>query len=118
VKEPNETAVGFDYNRPMPTHTIKHTMRKGAKRAHVVVPEDLLAEVDDLVGPRRRSEFFAEAAREKVARERLRLAAHELAGSLKDEEIPGWETPDATSAWVRALRTESDERAFSRDREA
>ena len=88
-------------------------MTKQTRRAHVVVPEELLDEVDRLVGPRRRSEFLADAAREKLARERLRKVAHELVGSLRDEATPGWETPDEASAWVRSLRTESDERAFS-----
>ena len=83
------------------------------KRAHVVVPDELLAEVDALVGPRRRSEFFAEAVREKVARERLRRVAHELAGSLRDEPPPGWETPESVSSWVRALRAENDHVALA-----
>lgn len=83
------------------------------KRAHVVVPDELLREVDDLVGPRRRSEFFVEAAREKVARERMRRLAREMAGALAGEHIPHWETPEASSAWVRALRTESDEQLAS-----
>ncbi len=87
-------------------------MNKETKRAHVVLPEGLLDEVDKLVGPRRRSEFFAQAVREKLARERLRKVAHELVGSLKDTAIPDWETPEAASAWVRSLRAASDERAF------
>lgn len=91
-------------------------MSNETKRAHVVVPEDLLREVDALVGPRRRSEFFADAAREKVARERLRRAAHAMAGSLRDQQIPHWETPEAASAWARALRAESDDVAFPDDR--
>jgi metal-responsive CopG/Arc/MetJ family transcriptional regulator len=37
-------------------------------RAHIVVPEDLLREVDALVGHRKRSDFFVEAAREKIDR--------------------------------------------------
>jgi hypothetical protein len=88
-------------------------MKTDTKRAHVVIPEALLREVDALVGPRGRSEFFVEAAREKIARERLRGTARELAGSLSDQEIPGWETPEAASAWVRALRSESDQRTHS-----
>lgn len=92
-------------------------MSRETKRAHVVIPEDLLQEVDALVGPRRRSEFFTDAAREKVRREQLRRLAHELAGSLKDEPTPGWETPEASSAWVRSLRDESDEKAFSGDQQ-
>lgn len=96
----------------MGTHTSNHTRSELTRRAHVVIPADLLREVDELVGARRRSEFFTEAAREKVARERLRVMAREMAGSLRDEPIPGWESPEAATAWVRALRTESDERAF------
>ena len=82
-------------------------MTKQRLRAHVVVPEDLLDEVDALVGPRRRSEFFAEAAREKVARLKLRQAAHKLVGSLADDDIPGWETTESSARWVRSLRRES-----------
>jgi hypothetical protein len=91
-------------------------VRRETKRAHVIIPDDLLQQVDALVGPRHRSEFFVAATREKVRREHLRRAAHELAGSLRDEPTPGWETPEASSAWVRALRKESDEEALSRDR--
>lgn len=87
-------------------------------RAHVIIPETLLHEVDALVGPRRRSEFFVEAAREKVTREKLRHVAHDLAGSLRKVETPGWETPEAASEWVRQLRQENDERTFSAELEA
>jgi hypothetical protein len=59
-----------------------------------------------------RSDFFVEAAREKIDRIKLRRAAHELAGFLKDADTPDWETPEATSAWVRSLRRESDARAL------
>jgi hypothetical protein len=97
------------YNDHIDTHTERPTMATDARRAHVVIPEALLREVDALVGPRRRSDFFVEAAREKIAREVLRGAAHDLAGSLRDQEIPGWETPEAASAWVRGLRSESDQ---------
>jgi predicted transcriptional regulator len=79
-------------------------------RTHIVMPKELVAEVDHLVGPRRRSEFIAEAVAEKVARERLRQAAHKVAGSLADVDTPGWETPESTVEWVRALRRESDEK--------
>jgi len=99
----------MDMQRP------NHTASTATKRVHVVIPKELLIEIDALVGPRRRSEFLVDAARKKVARERLRKAAHEYAGALKDTHIPGWETPRAASAWVHALRVESDKRAFSDD---
>lgn len=92
----------------MATHTIKHTKRKQTRRAHVVLPEGLLHEVDELVGPRGRSDFIAAAALEKLERERLRNAAHELAGFLRDVDTPHWRTPEDASEWVRSLRRESD----------
>ncbi len=64
-------------------------------RTHVVIPKDLLEEVDKLVGPRRRSEFLTAAASEKVARLKLRHAAHKLRGSLEYTDIPGWETSES-----------------------
>ena len=92
----------------MKAHTIKPTEDDDTRRAHIVVPVEVLQEVDALVGPRRRSEFFISAVREKLERERLRRLAHQVAGSLKDSETPGWETPEAASAWVRDLREESE----------
>jgi hypothetical protein len=77
---------------------------------HVVLPEELVREIDDLVGPLRRSEFFVRAAREEVAREKLRRAAYKLAGSLADEDIPGWESSEVAREWVNSLRYESDAR--------
>lgn len=73
-------------------------------RIHIVVPRDLVAEVDRLVGPRHRSEFVAEALEEKLRRSWLVHAAREVAGSLADVDIPGWETSEAASAWVQSLR--------------
>lgn len=92
-------------------------MVRDSLRAHVVIPQDLLREVDALVGNRKRSDFFVEAAREKIERMKLRMAAHELAGFLKDADTPHWETPEATSEWVRSLRLESDERALPHNHE-
>ena len=41
------------------------------KRAHVLLPEDLLREIDALVGPRGRSSFLVETARQEVRRQKL-----------------------------------------------
>jgi metal-responsive CopG/Arc/MetJ family transcriptional regulator len=74
------------------------------------MPDDLLAEVDDLVGPRKRSEFFVEAVREKLRRARLQAAAEAAAGSLVGVDIPGWETSESAAEWVHNLRRQSDRR--------
>ena len=79
-------------------------------RAHIVLSKELVSEVDRLVGPRKRSEFIAEAVAEKLAHERLLQAAHKVAGSLANVDIPGWETQESAVEWVRALRRESDEK--------
>jgi len=85
-------------------------MPKEMMRTHIIIPKDLVADVDRLVGARHRSAFVAEAVAEKVARERLREAAHRLGGSLADKDIPGWESTESAAEWVRALRRESEER--------
>ncbi len=79
-------------------------------RTHVALPSDLVGEIDQVAGPRQRSEFIAEAAREKLKRLRLQRAAASVGGSLEQVDIPGWETSESTSAWVRATRRTSDTR--------
>ena len=79
-------------------------------RAHVVVPDDLIAEVDELVGPRKRSEFFVEAVRDRLRRERLKVAAEAAAGSLVGVDTPGWETSESATEWVREQRRDWDRR--------
>jgi hypothetical protein len=43
-------------------------------------------------------------------RRRLLEAADRIAGSIPDDETPGWNTPDEILEWVRALRREADGR--------
>lgn len=81
-----------------------------ATRTHIVLPDELLAELDELIEPRRRSEFITEAVRDKVKNLRQIRALRETAGILRDEQIPGWETPESTSEWVRKNRQQDDER--------
>lgn len=78
-------------------------------RAHMIIPEDIVDEVDRLVGPRQRSRFVTEAIREKLARTRLIRAFDQAAGSLADVDIPGWETRESAVQWVRSLRREGDD---------
>jgi metal-responsive CopG/Arc/MetJ family transcriptional regulator len=37
-----------------------------AMRIHILLPDDLMSELDELVGPRGRSRFVAEALRERL----------------------------------------------------
>ncbi len=92
--------------------TTEETMR-----THVLLPRDVIEAVDRLVGQRRRSQFLADAAREKLARddetrkrqERAALA-RKLFGSLVGRSIPEWDTPESTREWIRAGRGARDER--------
>lgn len=79
-------------------------------RTHVVIPKDVLDAVDRLVGQRKRSDFVAEALREKLARERQAEALHVSAGVLNLADYPQWATPEKVSAWVREQRVQDTKR--------
>jgi hypothetical protein len=74
------------------------------KRAHIVMPAELLAEIDAEVGPRGRSRYVQEAVEEKLRRQKLLKSLEEMAGALAGYDIPGWENSEAAAEWVRALR--------------
>ena len=88
-------------------------MSNKTMRTHIIVPKELVDSVDALVGPRGRSKFFTEAVEEKLARTRLIEAAKKAVGSLKDTDIPGWETSKSAAEWVRASR-KTDEDGLTR----
>jgi Arc/MetJ-type ribon-helix-helix transcriptional regulator len=79
-------------------------------RTHVVLPENLIREVDRRVGARRRSRFIEEAIRERLAREALSSALRESAGVLEGKNYPDWDSPEDVSGWVRGSRREDDAR--------
>jgi Arc/MetJ-type ribon-helix-helix transcriptional regulator len=84
-------------------------------RVHVVLPKDLLREIDARVGQRHRSEFIQEAVEEKLNRLRRVEAFERVVGSIPDGVVPEWDTHESAVAWVRALREEWDADRFSRD---
>jgi hypothetical protein len=75
-------------------------------RTHVIAPKELIEEVDRIVGPRRRSEFITDAVTEKLKREKLHRLTREVMKLPPEEGVPGWETPEAVSKWVRDGRAE------------
>ena len=81
------------------------------RRAHIFLPEDLLREIDALVGPRGRSAFLVETARNEVRRQKLlRFLESNLGWNENDKAHP--EMAGGAAAWVRKLRAESDTRRF------
>ena len=77
-------------------------------RAHVVIPKDLLGDIDRLVGKRGRSQFLTGAARQEVKRLQLLKALRESAGCWKDEDHP--ELKHGAAAWVERMRREDEKR--------
>jgi len=73
-------------------------------RTHVILPDDLVMEMDRMVGKRRRSRFVAEAVRERLRKERLLKAIREGAGAIDLNEHPEWATPGKVAGWVHVLR--------------
>ena len=95
------------------THThvrMEERMSTEMLRTHVVMPKETVHDIDELVGRRGRSKFLVDAAEEKLRRLRQQAALRKVAGSLKDVDIPGWETPQAASAWVTESRAADDRR--------
>ena len=82
-------------------------------RTHVVLPEDLIREIDELVGPRGRSAFIIEIARDAVRRKRLLEFLNGKEPIWKDDDHP--ELASGSAKWVRKIRRES-ERASRRRR--
>lgn len=80
----------------------------GSQRAHIVLPQELVREIDSLVGPRGRSAFLVETARAELRRRRL-------LSFLRDNK-PAWKAKDHpeigahAGAWVKRLRAESERR--------
>ncbi|MBI2022417.1 hypothetical protein HYS97_01015 [Candidatus Daviesbacteria bacterium] len=73
-------------------------------RTHVIIPEEIISSIDKLVGARNRSKFLVEAANKELKRLKLIKAFHKVAGSLKDVDIPGWETSESAARWVHDIR--------------
>jgi len=77
-----------------------------------LLPEDLVQEIDALVGPRGRSAFLVETARKEVRRQKLLEFLNSNEPAWKDEDHP--ELAVGSAKWVRRLRAESE--AASRKR--
>jgi hypothetical protein len=80
-------------------------------RTHVIIPEQLVKDIDQLVGSRQRSSFLTEAAEEKLLRYRQIAAIKAAAGAWKDEDHP--ELKQGAAKWVAKMR-QQDERRFKK----
>jgi hypothetical protein len=78
------------------------------KRAHVVLPEDLVREIDKIAGSRGRSAFLADLARREIKRQHLLELFKRKQPIWKDEDHP--ELKHGAAAWVRKMRAENEAR--------
>jgi hypothetical protein len=60
----------------------------GATRAHITLPDELIAEIDSVVGPRGRSAFLVETAKAELRRRRLLAFLADPEPAWKDEDHP------------------------------
>lgn len=86
------------------------------KRAHILLPQDLVREIDAMVGPRGRSAFLVETAREAVRRKKLLRFLESDAPAWEDVNHP--ELAGGAGAWVRGLRQENEKRRTKKRRRA
>lgn len=75
-------------------------------RTNLLLPRELVAEVDLYAGPRGRSRYVAEALTDRLRRDRLRRVVDATAGALNLDDYPYWRTSEDVVAWVRELRAE------------
>ena len=77
-------------------------------RAHVIVEESILREIDRLVGKKKRSCFIADAAKKELQRLNQLAVLKQFKGSWKDKDHPDIQGKDGTYKWVRKLRQEDE----------
>ena len=94
--------MGLPNVRIYDTLGLKNQMPR--KRAHVLLPDDLLTDIDAFVGPRQRSAFLVEVLREEVNRRRLLKMLSGPEPLLNQAEYP--EFKNGSEAWVRQHRDE------------
>lgn len=87
---------------------------EGTQRTHILIPADLLREIDAIVGPRGRSAFLLETAREEVRRRKLLRFLESEGPAWREQDHP--ELQEGSASWVRKLRAESERRAPSSSR--
>lgn len=78
-------------------------------RLHITLEDDVVAELDERVGPRRRSGFVAAAVRAALQDERRWAELQAAVGAIDDH---GHEWDRDAAAWVRGQRG-ADERRSS-----
>jgi predicted transcriptional regulator len=73
-------------------------------RTNLLLPSDLVSEVDRMAGPRGRSRYVAGAIEQRLRRDRWWAAAQATVGAWKDH--PLFPDDESVVSWVRTIRSE------------
>jgi len=73
-------------------------------KAHLVIPAEILNEVDKIAGKKKRSLFIAEATREKLEKERFLKTLEETHGAWTDQNHPELRTNKDMERYIREKR--------------
>lgn len=84
-------------------------------RTHVILPEQVIKEIDALVGKRGRSAFLAEVANKEIKRLKLLALLSDPNPVWKSQDHP--ELKDGAAVWIRESRRE-DEKIRAKKRAA
>lgn len=76
-------------------------------RMHIELDDELVAQVDELAGPRGRSDFVRDALRSAVETQRRRRSLAAAAGAILDR---GHDWDENPAEWVRQQRRGDDRR--------
>jgi hypothetical protein len=77
-------------------------------RAHVIIEEDIVKEIDRLVGKKKRSSFIATATKRELKRLKQLSIIKKFKGTWRDKEHPEMAGKEGTYKWVRKLRDEDE----------
>jgi hypothetical protein len=80
----------------------------GSRIARILLPRDLIEEIDSLVGRRGRSAFLVDTARAELRRRRLLIFLGDDRPAWNEKDHP--EMAGGAVAWVRGVRSESETR--------
>ena len=78
------------------------------RRTHIVIPVELVARIDAIVGKRGRSKFLTQAAEKELMRVRQLKALEAAAGCWKDQDHP--ELRKGAAKWVDKMRRQDETR--------
>ncbi len=73
-------------------------------KAHLVFPQNILEEVDQIAGKRKRSLFIVKATQEKLERERFLKTLDETEGAWSDKHHAGLRTERDMARYLREKR--------------